>query len=581
MGKRAIELEGGDEAPSSKKPKTTDGDHVSESASPRTSTSLVSHGGSAFFRPPHETATGSVKETKANSSDEDTLVDSFPSSQESVSSNQAKTSVSKEKAICVSFQFDEEPFQIRILLNGVQRYDTAIEGQGDHHTSYIYMLVALLESVDNQTIVGALDNIRALARALELTKTADLYVEIADEGASNTNSPFLEQLLTTGNRKEIKQRLKTARIDGETAKFIGQALKRCKILTYANRITVMSNTFLGELQRNTGTVSFSKGRINKISGEGTKARTAVAALVAFNRLAEICTMKSEDFSENLPEILRSLQKKERPKNSNSSGGVDDHEDNNSFGHTLRYGLTALLKDAEFSGSEKNKLIAVKGMYLFPDVNLTKALNKVLSSGNALSSHIFERLKELFSQWYEFISKNPLLIAEQVGNLFDCKHELLFDPSVIDPEIKVAIKALEGYFGTSTLSKINSKELVRAGEWETRFPDVDRKKISSSTEFICVTRSLDELCLLVSKHFIFTDVMLRAVKEDFLKCIKRTFIAECVLKKEGWEKAYPPDIREFEQKNQYLLDQVALYQGGDKSADSVISAKSLPGTRFTR
>ena len=314
---------------------------------------------------------------------------SHPTSGSSPSSEVEAQAV-KVKAIYSNSEVNSDDCSVSFVINAEQRPETLLDGQGDHVTSYVVIIMAILQSASDIGIRSAICNLQNLASTL-------LDGQFAVEEPKTYKAGF---------RKEIKKLLrKNDEMSEEQYRETVLSLKFRKVSILAKHLADIAKQMLIVLQQAPLTTTFSKGRENKSITEGIDAKNAAYALVALSRVCEISSMEDLYFLEKLPSILNSLSKLKR----NTMDTADDH--------AIRYGLRIFMGnyqqvDVFLENREELQLIMKK-------YNEGEKLNEQEKSLVKESKQWFSNIKE------KILKYQPEIVAKQIGFLFDYQSCTLF------------------------------------------------------------------------------------------------------------------------------------------------------------
>jgi len=203
---------------------------------------------------------------------------------------------------------------------GSERPDTNLNGQGDHITSYVAIIKAILASTNETTILDAIYKIKCFLEKVLGKKIPDIHTQ--------QTKPLYEPYY----RESLVGKLGDSFSEKEK-KFINDAVKYTKVSLLATGLADLVSYGLREIQNDPLAAVFSEGRINKNTSEGSSTRDAARALTALDRLCQIETLSNNKLLEQSEEIITSLLSKKRAVNP----GEEKEED-----PVILYGLNKFL-----------------------------------------------------------------------------------------------------------------------------------------------------------------------------------------------------------------------------------------------
>lgn len=368
------------------------------------------------------------------------------------------------------------------------RPDTNLGAQGDHVTSYLAIIMAILSSTDSNTILSAVDKIQKF------------LIEILRENIPAELTKKIRPLYDNTKRKQLIEQMKGEdTINAADIDLINHSLMYSKLSQLATGLAELVSHLLQRLQEDPLTTSFSAGRANKNKGEGNIVKGAARALAALDRLCEIDTLNDGLLLQQKDEVIVSLKSKKKVE------GQDEVED-----PVMLYGLNVLFA-CLFDLIKKP--VTSKKKYI--DTQISTLLSNLESADSAASfkKHLMD-IKEIF------LVKNPDIVAEQLGNLYDYEQILHFN---LEKAFKK--KKPEDY------GKLLFKQFPKESH-VVNFYDTPQKK-----RFARISRqNFDALSKTLHRHFAVMRVAFSQLsKEQGYDAITKTFLQNGVLNKLGWEK----------------------------------------------
>ncbi|MFN7097661.1 MAG: hypothetical protein ACK4PR_08925 [Gammaproteobacteria bacterium] len=405
----------------------------------------------------------------------------------------------KLNKIIVTYRVNNDNLNLTFQINTGQRHDTWIkDGQGDHVTSYIAIISALLAATDATTIMTAIQTIKELAKNL-----------LGEVDLTELNAVVEPETHQRELRKKTKDVLhKYSDFETEEIEQIYNDLKYSKIGKRAAYLSEISPIFLANLQKNQLITSFSKGRLNKKHNEGNLAKQSSRALMVLNHLCSFC--QTDDVNK-LKKKIESFVSSLAPLKRDSLDSEDDH--------VMRYGLNQLLRE---------RATEISNNYAgFKDADDFK---KFLENDQLAIDHKLEVIKK----FKNFLLNDCKKIAMHLGNLYDYPRQIIFDLTKTFPELEL----------NKNRQITEQQKKIIFSQLKDYFP---RAKVLTDYSNLEATVNRTELTYLketVENNFIFiSSAFSSLVSEELFFDIKKTFVNEVVLGAMGWS-MYAEDVKEI-------------------------------------
>lgn len=277
----------------------------------------------------------------------------------------------------------EEDFKVSIVVssNSISRPKTKVQGQGDHITGYLVIIIAIVETIrDQEGIVAAIENINNIAKSfsIKVDKTPKVH-----------GSGFRKNVISELNN--ATNIFSTITDDNVTniIRYIDDSMRYRKLSILANHLTNIAQKLINKLQLRPNAVAFSMWNKDKKKLEGSNMRDSVRALQAVEALVELESLdNNENFSnQDIVDIKNKL--------CNDSSGV-------------KYGLRKLLgKDFDKFVAKLNKIEKPKQF-----LTILKAEIKIIVSN-------YDEIAKMMGFMYDFdrilkLDKTKIKFDEKKG-----------------------------------------------------------------------------------------------------------------------------------------------------------------------
>lgn len=459
--------------------------------------------------------------------EEEKTIETNIDSEGSVGSDEAVMNSQKNNIFATAYTTRD--CKIIFTLNSKQRPPTYLGKniQGDHITSYIAIISAILSSTDKHTIQEAASKLKNLLERIFPSTQVNI---------SSTPIFEIQPLYTSGWRNDTVAAIKKSGcLDLDTLEQLNGIIKFGKVTLMASDLARLANEVVQQIQGNSAIVVFSQGRVNKKKDEANLAKAAARMLMAFNRLCEIEKLDNKQFEEQIEDFISSFAKSKKESQENQDS------------HVIRYGLKAFYLsmfkedvDRERKAEENVENDFKRLEKFFLSYQKSKK-SKIKTAEDEYDEDDFQPKKELFSPEdclkhmktvLSSLKKNmldkPTILAEQIGNLYDYPYTLKFNLTQAFPEKKMSEK--------DKISYIEDKTAFYQSKFTDFFPRPYHlvKLDTVENEAIIMRKDMTLLLNSLSRHLgVIETAFPELNKQENYQKILYTFLNQDVLIKAEW------------------------------------------------